>query len=66
MKRTFLTLCVCPWLLTGMTGCADMPIRFSVSTDITAKGMEKPIRLEVGYWNVRLSGKDVKQVQPVQ
>lgn len=46
-----------------LTSCADMPLRFSVSTEITAKGMEKPVRVEVGYWNVRMSGKEVVPVQ---
>jgi hypothetical protein len=63
MKRIAL-LMIIPYFLTGFPSCAGMPIKFSASYDIHAEGMEKPIRLEVGYWNVTMAGKETREVQP--
>lgn len=64
MKKLTLWM-MCPWLLTGFfTSCSGYPIKFSASYDIQAKGMEEPLRLEIGYWNVKMSGKEPKEVQP--
>jgi hypothetical protein len=50
-------------LISTLTGCADLPLRLSVSGDIQAEGMKTPLRLEIGYWNVRMTGKEVRPVQ---
>jgi hypothetical protein len=63
MKKLAL-LMICPWLLTGFPSCQGYPIKFSVSADVKADGMEQPIRVEVGYWNVRMAGKETQEVQP--
>jgi hypothetical protein len=65
MKKLTLWM-ICPWLLTtgALSSCAGMPIKFSASYDIQAEGMEKPIRVEVGYWNVKMAGKETREVQP--
>lgn len=59
-------LMVCTGLLAVfLTSCTtEYPMRFSVSGDIQAEGMKTPLRLEVGFWNVRMSGKETQEVQP--
>jgi hypothetical protein len=60
MKLALLMICL--WLLTGCL--AGLPIKFSASYDIQAEGMKQPVRVEVGYWNVTMAGKETREVQP--
>jgi hypothetical protein len=61
LAKVVLLLLVC-CLFVSCAG--DYPLRFSVSGDIQAEGMKTPLRLEVGWWNVKMGGKEPSSVQP--